>query len=68
MRTKIGSLAAVASLTLALGTLSSTARAAITEIIVDNSDAAVGSITFPTFAGDSAAGVTFSYKDLRRRT
>lgn len=62
MRTKIGAFAAVAGLTLALGTLSSTARAAITEIIVDtDSDAAVGSITFPTFVGDSAAGVAFSY-------
>ncbi len=62
MRTKIGAFAAVAGLTLALGTLSSTAHAAITEIIIDtDSDAAVGSITFPTFAGDSAAGLAFSY-------
>lgn len=62
MRTKIGAFAAVAGLTLALGTLSSTAHAAITKIIIDtDSDAAVGSITFPTFAGDSAAGLAFSY-------
>ena len=62
MRTKIGAFAAVVGVTFALGTLSSTARAAITEIIINtDSDAAVGSITFPTFAGDSAAGVAFSY-------
>ena len=59
MRTKIGALGAVACLALAL--TASASRAAITEIIVDDSDAAVGSITFPAFTGDSDAGVLFSY-------
>jgi hypothetical protein len=61
MRTKIGALAAVAGLTLALGV--SASRAAIVETIVDTfSDSAVGSITFPTLTGASDAGVLFSYR------
>jgi hypothetical protein len=61
MRTKIGALAAVAGLTLALGV--SSARAAIVETIIDTfSDSAVGSIVFPTLTGDSDAGVMFSYR------
>lgn len=60
MRTKIGAFVAVAGLTLALG--ASAARAAIVETIFDtDSDAAVGSVTFPTFVGNSDAGVLFSY-------
>jgi hypothetical protein len=61
MRTKIGGLAAVAGLTLALGV--SASRAAIVETIIDTfSDSAVGSITFPTLTGASDAGVLFSYR------
>jgi hypothetical protein len=61
MRTKIGALAAVVSLTLALGV--SASRAAIVETIIDTfSDSAVGSITFPTLTGASDAGVLFSYR------
>jgi hypothetical protein len=60
MRMKIGALAAVIGLTLALG--ASASRAAIVESIFDTDiDASVGSITFPTFAGDNDAGVLFSY-------
>jgi PEP-CTERM motif len=60
MRMKIGALAAVVGLTLALG--ASASRAAIVETIIDtDSDTTVGSITFPTFTGDSDAGVLFSY-------
>jgi hypothetical protein len=60
MRTKIGALAAVAGIMLALG--ASASRAAIVETIIDtDSNATVGSITFPTFTGVSDAGVLFSY-------
>src|ERR1700692_1009034 len=60
MRTKIGALAAVAGIMLALG--ASASRAAIVETIIDtDSDTTVGSITFPTFTGVSDAGVLFSY-------
>jgi hypothetical protein len=60
MRMKIGALAAVVGLTLALG--ASASRAAIVETIIDtDSDTTVGSITFPTFTGVSDAGVLFSY-------
>jgi hypothetical protein len=60
MRMKIGALAVVAGIMLALG--ASASRAAIVETIINtDSDVAVGSITFPTFTGDSDAGVLFSY-------
>jgi PEP-CTERM motif len=60
MRMKIGALAAVAGIMLALS--ASASRAAIVETIIDtDSDATVGSITFPTLTGDSGAGVLFSY-------
>jgi hypothetical protein len=60
MRMKIGALAAVAGIALALG--ASASRAAIVEVIIDSSsDAVVGGITFPTFTGGSDAGVLFSY-------
>jgi PEP-CTERM motif len=57
---KIGVLAAVLGVTLALG--ASASRAAIVESIFDTDlDTSVGSIIFPTFTGDSDAGVLFSY-------
>jgi hypothetical protein len=61
MRMKIGALATVIGLTLAVG--ASGTRAAIVETIVvaGGSDGVLGSITFPTFTGDSDAGVLFSY-------
>jgi hypothetical protein len=61
MRMKIGALATVIGLTLALS--ASATRAAIVETIVvaGGSDEVLGSITFPTFTGDSDAGVLFSY-------
>ena len=60
MRMKIGALAAVAGIMLAFGAPAS--RAAIVETIINtDSDAAVGSIAFPTLTGDSDAGVLFSY-------
>ena len=60
MRMKIGAHAAVAGIMLALS--ASASRAAIVETIIDtDSDAAVGSIAFPTLTGDSDAGVLFSY-------
>jgi hypothetical protein len=60
MRMKIGALAAVVGLTLALG--ASASRAAIVKTIIDTDfDTVLGSITFPTFTGDSDAGVLFSY-------
>jgi hypothetical protein len=60
MRMKIGALAAVAGIMLAFG--ASASRAAIVETIINtDSDAAVGSIAFPTLTGDSHAGVLFSY-------
>jgi PEP-CTERM motif len=60
MRMKIRALAAVAGIMLALG--ASPSRAAIVETIIDtDSNATVGSITFPTFTGVSDAGVLFSY-------
>jgi hypothetical protein len=60
MRMKIGVLAAVVGVMLALG--ASASRAAIVDTIIDtDSDTTVGSITFPTFTGDSDAGVLFSY-------
>ena len=59
MRMKIGALA-VAGIMLAFG--ASASRAAIVETIINtDSDAAVGSIAFPTLTGDSHAGVLFSY-------
>jgi hypothetical protein len=46
---------------LALAALPSVSRAAIVEMIVDtDTDATVGSISFPTLTGDSDAGVLFS--------
>src|ERR1700722_18007556 len=60
MRIKIGALGAVAGIMLAFGAPAS--RAAIVETIINtDSDAAVGSIAFPTLTGDSDAGVLFSY-------
>jgi hypothetical protein len=60
MRMKIGALAAVVAVTLALG--ASASRAAIVETIIDaNSDTVLGSISFPTFTGDSDAGVLLSF-------
>jgi hypothetical protein len=60
MRTKIGAFVTVVGLALALGV--SASRAAIVETIIDTDDhAAVGSITFPTFTGDSDTGVLFSF-------
>jgi hypothetical protein len=60
MRMKIGALAAVAGIMLALS--ASASRAAIVETIIDtDSDTTAGSITFPTLTGDSDAGVLFSY-------
>jgi hypothetical protein len=62
MRAKIGGLAAIGGLALGLMTLSSASRAAIVETIIDtDTDATVGSITFPTFTGSSDAGVLFSF-------
>jgi PEP-CTERM motif len=60
MRMKIGTLATAIGLMLALG--ASPSRAAIMKFIINpSSDAVLGSITFPTFAGDSDADVLFSY-------
>ena len=60
MRMKIGAVAAVAGIMLALS--ASASRAAIVETIIDtDSDTTAGSITFPTLTGDSDAGVLFSY-------
>jgi hypothetical protein len=60
MRMKIGAFAAVAGIMLAL--CASASRAAIVDAIIDaNSDAVLGSITFPAFTGDSDAGVLFSF-------
>ena len=61
MRMKIGALAAVAGVILAFG--ASASRAAIVETIINtDSDAAVGSIAFPTLIGDGDAGALFSYR------
>jgi hypothetical protein len=61
MRMKNEVLASIAGLVLGLAALPSVSRAAIVEMIVDtDTDAPVGSITFPTLAGDSDAGVLFS--------
>lgn len=52
---------AACGLALALATAPTVSRAAIMETIVDpGSLAPLGSITFPTFAGDNGAGVLFS--------
>ena len=60
MRTKTGALAAITGLALVLS--ASASRAAIVETIINSDeDVTVGSITFPTLTGDSAAGVLFSY-------
>ena len=60
MRLKIGTLAAVVGVMLALG--ASASRAAIVETIFDTDiDMSGGSITFPTLTGGSDAGVLFSY-------
>jgi hypothetical protein len=60
MRMKIGTLAAVVGVMLALG--ASASRAAIVQSIINtDSDTLVGSITFPTFTGSTDAGVLFSY-------
>jgi hypothetical protein len=60
MRMKIGALAAVVAVTLALG--ASASRAAIVETIIDpDSDTVVGSITFPAFTGASDTGVLLSF-------
>jgi hypothetical protein len=63
MRMMNGTLVSVAAgLALALAALPSVSRAAIVETIVEPStDATLGSITFPTFTGDSDAGVLFSF-------
>ena len=63
MRMMNGTLVSVAAgLALGLAVLPSVSRAAIVETIFDTfSDATVGSITFPTFTGDSDAGVLFSF-------
>jgi hypothetical protein len=54
-------LASIAGLVLGLAALPSVSQAAIVETIVDtDTDATVGSITFPTLTGDSDAGVHFS--------
>jgi hypothetical protein len=61
MRMKNEVLASIAGLVLGLAALPTVSRAAIVETIVDtDTDATVGSITFPTLAGDSDAGVLFS--------
>jgi hypothetical protein len=61
LRTKIGCLATVIVVASALS--ASASRAAIFETIIDTEDdATVGSITFPTFSGDTDAGVVFSYE------
>jgi hypothetical protein len=63
MRTKIGALAAVAGLTLALGVTA--ARAGIVETIIDTDTAAtLGRIIFPAFSGTSDDGVLFSYGEF----
>jgi hypothetical protein len=60
MRMKIGALATVVGVMLALG--ASPSRAAIVDTIIDtDSDTVLGGITFPTFIGDSAASVLLSY-------
>jgi hypothetical protein len=60
MRIKIGALAVVAGLALALG--ASASRAAIMETIFEgDSDTASGSITFPALTGETASGVLFSF-------
>jgi hypothetical protein len=65
MRMKIGALGAVAGIMLAFGAPAS--RAAIVETIINtDSDAAVGSIAFPTLTGDSDAGVFPTVGLLRR--
>jgi hypothetical protein len=63
MRMMNGTLVSVAAgLALALAVLPSVSRAAIVETIFDaDSDATVGSITFPTLDGSSDAGVLFSF-------
>jgi hypothetical protein len=55
MRTKIGILAAVVGLTLALGVSASQAATAFTIIDTDN-DTTIGSISFPTLIGREGAG------------
>jgi hypothetical protein len=60
MLMKIGALGVAAGIMLA--SAASASRAAIVETIINtDSDTTVGSLTFPTFAGDGAAGVLFSY-------
>jgi PEP-CTERM motif len=67
MRIKNEVLASIAGLVLALAALPSVSRAAIVEMIVDtDTDATVGSITFPTLTGDSDAGVLFSLDGFTR--
>jgi hypothetical protein len=62
MRTKNEVVASIAGLVLALAALPSVSRAAIVETIFDiDTDATVGSITFPTLDGSSDAGVLFSF-------
>jgi hypothetical protein len=63
MRMMNGTLVSVAAgLALVLAVLPSVSRAAIVETIVDTvTDATLGSITFPTFTGNSDAGVLFSF-------
>ena len=54
-------LIAVLAIILGVG-VPSLAQAAIVETIIDpDTDATLGSITFPAFTGDSDAGVLFSY-------
>jgi hypothetical protein len=61
MRMRNGVLASVAGLAVGLAVLPSASHAAIVEAIINpNTDAALGSITFPTPTGSSDAGVQFS--------
>ena len=60
MRASNGALLSVAVLLLAVAANPGSARAGIVETIVDYADTVIGTITFPTFTGDSAAGVALS--------
>jgi hypothetical protein len=69
MRMKNEVLASIAGLVLALAALPSVSRAAIVEMIVDtDTDATVGSITFPTLTGVATRGCFSPSMDLRKRT
>jgi hypothetical protein len=61
MRMRNGVLVSVAGLAVGLAVMPSASHAAIVEAIINpNTDATLGSITFPTLAGSNDAGVQFS--------